>query len=377
MPPDIVCFSQLRWDFVYQRPQHVMSRFARDRRVLFFEEPITGPTLGAPSTPRVPNLSVIVPHFPPDLPASDMEATHRRLFVEALDRCDVREHVLWFFTPLPVRVPPLALASSIVYDCMDELAAFKDAPRELAQREAELLAVADVVFTGGPSLYAAKQRLHGNVLQLPSSVDAAHFLRARSRRDEPADQAKLPHPRAGYCGVIDERLDLELIATVADRRPSWQIVLLGPVVKIDPSVLPRRANIHYLGGRHYDCLPDYMAGWDVALMPFALNEATRYISPTKTLEYLAAGLGVVSSPIADVVSEFGQRGVAHIAHGPSAFIAAIEQCLATRPNLRLVDDLLGETSWDSTWATMAAALQAVCSDSDRNALDGRFSPAAP
>jgi UDP-galactopyranose mutase len=215
------------------------------------------------------------------------------------------------------------------------------------------------VFTGGQSLYEAKRGRHPNVHAFPSSVDVAHFAQARTATSEPADQRPLPHPRLGFFGVIDERMDLDLLAAVATAQPDWQIVMLGPVVKIDPASLPRPANIHYLGGKTYEELPVYISGWDVALIPFARNEATRFISPTKTPEYMAAGKPVVSTPIRDVVRPYGERGLVRIAATADDFIsacaAAMEENAAAR--LRDADAFLAHTSWDSTWARMRRLIE--------------------
>ena len=255
---------------------------------------------------------------------------------------------------------PLAPAV-VVYDCMDELSLFRGAPPELVTREAELLARADIVFTGGPSLYRAKRDRHPNIHCFPSSVDGAHFGRARSRRPrgvrlaEPTDQASLPHPRLGFYGVLDERLDLDLIAALAKAHPEWQIVLVGPVVKIDPAVLPRHPNVHYLGQRSYGELPAYLGGWDLCLLPFALNEATRFISPTKTLEYMAAERPIVSTPITDVAEPYAD--IVRLADGPADFVAACEAALEesgqewTRRVGRM-REVLARTSWDATAAAM-------------------------
>src|SRR5215210_2440210 len=242
--PDLVCLSHLRWDFVWQRPQHLMSRFARDRRVFFVEEPIwegTEPKLEI--VEKQGGVRVAVPHLPPGLD----EAVQGELLRELLEQHEVTEYVLWYYTPMAVPFTEGLEPLAVVYDCMDELSLFRGAPPELLDRESKLLAAADLVFTGGQSLYEAKRERHPRVHPFPSSIEAEHFRKARESCEEPADQAVLPRPRMGYFGVIDERLDLDLIAAVADARPDWQIVMVGPVIKIDPESLPRRANLHYLG----------------------------------------------------------------------------------------------------------------------------------
>jgi len=363
--PDIVCLSHLRWDFVYQRPQHLMSGFARDRRVFFVEEPMYGDgaarlELGE----RHGGVRVAVPYLPAGLSAEEAEAAQRDLLQELLADHGITDYVLWFYTPMALGFAAGLEPSAVVYDCMDELSLFRGAPPSLVEREARLLALADLVFTGGQSLYEAKRERHPDVHAFPSSIDAEHFGRARQLRDrEPEDQAGIPRPRLGYFGVIDERLDLDLLAGVADARPDWHLVILGPVVKIDPESLPRRANLHYLGMKKYEELPDYLAGWDVALMPFARNESTRFISPTKTPEYLAGGRPVVSTPIRDVVRPYGEMGLVEIAEDAPSFVAAAERVLrAAAPDgpgesreewLRRVDGFLAGSSWRSTWQRMS------------------------
>ena len=243
--------------------------------------------------------------MPEDLPLATAAAEQRRLVMNLLCPQEVERPILWFYTPMALQYADAITPAATVYDCMDELSAFKDAPAELHRLEAELLQQADVVFTGGISLDEAKRARHPNVHAFPSAVDAEHFGKARGRLPDPADQEPIGRPRLGFCGVIDERLDCELVASLARLRPDWQLIFVGPVVKIDPASLPRAANVHYLGGKTYDQLPGYMANWDIALMPFARNEATRFISPTKTPEYLAAGKPVVSTPITDVVRRWG------------------------------------------------------------------------
>jgi len=361
-PPDLVCLSHLRWDFVWQRPQHLMSRFARDRRVFFVEEPIredTEPRLEV--SEKQGGVKVAIPHLPHGLSPEQAEAVQAGLLREMLEEHEVADYVLWYYTPMAIpftgELEPLA----VVYDCMDELSLFRGAPRELVDRESKLLAAADLVFTGGQSLYEAKRERHPRVYAFPSSIEAEHFRQARGVCPEPADQRDLPRPRLGYFGVIDERLDLDLIAAVAEARPDWQIVMVGPVVKIDPESLPRRANLHYLGMKGYADLPSYLAGWDVALMPFALNESTRFISPTKTPEYLAGGRPVVSTPVRDVVRPYGEERLVEIADGPEEFVAAVERVLSGGGEewLRRVDELLSRGSWSRTWREMSELIDAA------------------
>jgi glycosyltransferase involved in cell wall biosynthesis len=271
----------------------------------------------------------------------------------------VRQYWHWYYTPMAY---PLASGQSprgVVYDCMDELSAFRHAPRQMLQRESALLRAADLVFTGGPSLHEAKRGRHPRVHCFPSSVDARHF--ARAAQDHPL-QAALPHPRLGWCGVIDERVDLALVATLADAHPDWQLVMVGPIVKIDPGSVPRRPNIHWLGQRSYDELPEFISGWDICLLPFALNEATRYISPTKTLEYMACGRPAVSTPIRDVAEPYGEHVA--IARDAGEFIGACEAVLARdeaqqAAHAQALAEVVARTSWDATAAAMASLVEAA------------------
>jgi glycosyltransferase involved in cell wall biosynthesis len=267
--------------------------------------------------------------------------------------------------------------AAAVYDCMDELSLFLGAPPDLLSLESQLLEYADVMFTGGPSLFRAKQSRHPNIHCFPSSVDAGHFrLRNADGRQvsEADDQAELPHPRFGFYGVIDERLDLEIIDRLAEAHPDWQIVLVGPVVKIDPAGLPRRPNLHYFGQRTYDELPRYLAGWDVCLLPFARNDATKFISPTKTLEYMAAELPIVSTPIRDVADPYGQ--IVYLGDTPEEFVAACESALASSPEDRAVRaqqmrEVLAGTSWDVTVSAMEKLLTAAVASTVNPSLEAR------
>ncbi len=364
----VVVFSHLRWRWVYQRPQHLLTRLARDHPVWYVEEPVgedtDNPWLEVEGA--APGVSVVRPHLRAEYPF--FVGDQIPPLIELTSKLAAERHIaplaLWLYTPmaLPVALPLQPLA--ITYDCMDELSAFRFAPRELLEREGELLRRADVVYTGGPSLYRAKVGRHANVHCFPSSIDAAHFRRALEPDvEEPADQAALPHPRLGYSGVVDERLDYDLLGALAAARPGWQIVMLGPFMKVNPEELPHPPNLHYLGQRAYEDLPAYISGWDVAIMPFALNEATRYISPTKTLEYMAAGRAIVSTPIADVQEPYGDT--VYIADNAAAFAAACDRALNEPPDERLRrqqgrEAVLAKTSWDDTTHRMHMLLdQAV------------------
>ena len=371
--PDLLCFSHLRWNFVFQRPQHLMTRCAGERRVYFIEEPIWDDS----SSPRmhleaVDGVTVVTPHVPHGLDAERLISTQRRLLDDLIDQEQITDFIAWYYTPMLLAFSDHLAPLATIYDCMDELSAFHGAPPALKAREAELMARADLMLTGGQSLYEAKRDQHRNIHPFPSSVDVAHFSRARRTVAEARDQAPIARPRLGFFGVIDERMDLALLDGLAAARPDWQIVLLGPVVKIDPAVLPRRANIHYLGAKKYDELPQYLAGWDVALLPFARNEATRYISPTKTPEYMAAGKPVVSTSIRDVVRPYGQHGLVRIADTVDEFVAACVAAMAENASERITqaDAFLRQTSWDGTWLRISRLMNAVMRADDAEGDEG-------
>jgi UDP-galactopyranose mutase len=357
---DLLVFSHLRWDFVFQRPQHLITRFAKKRRVFFIEEPQFDEencqTKYLQSS-RQDNLQVIVPILPRNLAPENHTEALTSILDQLIEDEDIQDMSCWYYTPMAWPFSRHLKPASIVFDCMDELSAFKNPPANLLQWESELLKHADVVFTGGISLYEAKRHRHPNIHPFPSSIDQEHFKSAR-RENEPEDQKSIPHPRLGFFGVIDERMDIELLRQIAELRPDWQFILIGPVVKIDPNTLPRLPNIHYLGQKDYRVLPKYLSGWDSAFMPFAKNESTRYISPTKTPEFLAAGRPVVSTSIHDVVHPYGDEKLVSIADTAEEFVKQAEVAMheaRTQPEWLLkVDEFLDGMSWDVTFGKMAA-----------------------
>ena len=343
----IIAFSHLRWDGVFQRPQHILSRLAKRHRVYVWEEPHFADDLAAPRLDerRCPQTGVTI--LTPWLRhGTDVDADLRSLVADRAANLP-QPLVCWYYTPMMRRFSADLPAQSIVYDCMDELSAFLGAPPELLERESELFAAADVVFCGGPSIYRSKMKRHGNVHCFRSSVDQRHFRTARTLAEDECG----PAVTVGYCGVIDERVDLGIIARLAAERPDWRIEIAGPIVKIDPASVPQAPNLHWLGQMAYADLPALMAGWNVALMPFALNEATRFISPTKTPEYLSAGLPVVSTAIRDVVDDYGHLAGVRIADANS-FVTACDQAaaLSAHPEwwLAEADAKLASASWQNT-----------------------------
>ncbi|WP_462264751.1 glycosyltransferase family 1 protein [Mucilaginibacter sp.] len=363
----ILCFSHLRWKFVYQRPQHLLTRFAEmgKAEVYFLEEPVFDNNSSIPKLQfekQSEGVVVAVPHLPSGLSHEEVIASLQHLLDGFLKDRDLQNFTFWYYTPMALAFSEKYTPGLTVFDCMDELSAFKFAPAELKELERKLLAKADIVFTGGHSLYEAKKHQHENIHPFPSSIDKAHFSVARKPVAQPQDQAAVTGIKLGFYGVIDERFDISLIKAIAEAHPEWHLMLLGPVVKVDPATLPQLANIHYLGGKNYQDLPAYLSGWDVALIPFLLNESTRFISPTKTPEYLAGGVPVVSTPIRDVVHPYGVEKLVHIGRTHTEFIVCIEKALAQKGNkewLKKADAFLKNNSWDNTYQQMQSLMQAT------------------
>lgn len=392
----LIVFSHLRWDFVYQRPQHLLSRIAKHYRVIFFEEPVRGKQ--TPFLQRIApcfNVEVLRPHTTVDAVGfhDDQLPELKHLLAEYLSDFSIDKYLVWFYTPMALPLLAELNPQAVIYDCMDELSAFKNAPRQMIQREKALLKRAQLVLTGGPSLYEAKRGLHKTVRCFPSAVDAEHFSprtptsngnfvgvssphvtmpvmplpaahRQRNLYQEDAERlhASIDHPRLGFFGVIDERFDAELITAIADAAPNWQLVMVGPIVKIDPALLPQRANVHWLGQQPYEILPHLVAQWDVCLLPFARNDSTRFISPTKTLEYMAAEKPIVSTPIHDVMSLYGDS--VSIAATAGEFISACAAALvesATDRRLRIerMRVHVGQCTWDRTAREIHSEIEAA------------------
>jgi len=366
---DVLCFSHHRWDLAVQRPQHLLGRFARERRVFYFEEPLRGrPRIEVKN--RGSRVMVVTPHVPAGLDEAEEEALLRQLLNRLIEVEEIDRPIAWFYTPMALGFADHLQSAVTVYDCMDcvdELGGFVGAPPALAARERDLLGRADLVFTASEGLYAAKRREHPRVIPCPGGIDREHFARAREPLPEPPDQADIPRLRLGFCGVIDERMNLDLVAGIADERPDWHLVMLGPLGKLDPGSLPRRANIHWLGARPYADLPAYIAGWDVAIMPYAHNAATRCTGPTETPEYLAAGKPVVATAIRDVVHPYADRSLIAIADTPDMFVAASlrELMRCDQHWLRRVDDHLAGCSWDDTWSRMHRMIAQSLADRTR------------
>jgi UDP-galactopyranose mutase len=362
---DIVVLSHLRWDLVFQRPQQLMTRAAATRRIFYVEEPLPSNETKWHFGIRANGVVVCTPMMPSYATEEAQCKALKGLMDLLIETQMIVAPVLWYYTPMALPSTQHLDRSATVYDCMDELSLFQGAPKGLLELERQLMAVADVMFTGGQALYDHKKTHHGNIHAVPSSIDTAHFGKARLESTrEPADQELIPGARFGFFGVIDERMDRDLLRDIAALRPDIHLVMIGPVVKIDPRCLPNAPNIHYLGAKSYDELPAYIAGWNGALMPFALNDSTRFISPTKTPEYLAAGRPVISTGIRDVVFPYAEKGLVHIAHSAPGFVEAMDAVVYTTPRdrsgwMKRVDAHLALGSWDSTWEFMQRALNDV------------------
>jgi UDP-galactopyranose mutase len=332
-----------------------MSRFANESRVFLIEEPFFDSEHNSLHLERRGNLTIVIPHLQQGLTPVEIVIQQVKLIKDLFEKEEITSYYFWYYTPMALAIGNHFGPKLIIYDCMDELSLFKDAPIGLKEREQELFKKADLVFTGGHNLYKAKKDNHHNIHPFPSSIDKQHFAQARDIKPDPEDQSGIGQPRFGFYGVIDERFDIDLIKEVAERKPDWHFIIIGPVVKIDHEILPKLNNLHYLGGKRYDELPAYLAGWDVATIPFLRNDSTKYISPTKTPEYLAAGKPVISTSIVDVVTPYGTNSLVQIADTADKFIEAAERELNRQDReqwLEKIDVFLSQNSWDKTWNKM-------------------------
>ncbi|WPU65695.1 glycosyltransferase [Peredibacter starrii] len=352
---DLLVFSHLRWDFLFQRPQHLLSRQAKNRRVFYFEEPVFGMT----EIPRLhlretaENVLVVIPYLPTSIDPTKMVAALTDLVDELIYEEELIDYTLWYYSPKALTFSRHLEPKSVIFDYLDHLSYQKE--QGLAE-EQELLEKADIVFSAGQSIYEAKKHIHHNIHYMPSGLDYAHFSQGRTKLVEPDDQINIPHPRIGFYGVIDHRFNFDLVMQMADLKPEFQFVLAGPVVNLDTRTLPRRPNVHYLGKKDYYALPLYLAGWDATMMPYLQNETTRFVSPMKTLEYLAAGKSVVSTSVPDVVSPFGKKQLVRIADKAETFLEEIEMAMQEKNNpewLDRIDHFLKDQSWDSLHEKMA------------------------
>lgn len=356
---DLIVFSHLRWEYALGRPQHLLSRFARHRRVFYVEVPVF-------SAIEIPQLSIresseqvriVIPYLPDSMKESDNVETLTALINELLEEAEIENYNLWYYTPLALEFTRHLAPEKIIFDYMNEISPLDDAPRKLIELEAELFKKADVIFTGGGSLYEAKKKNHQNIHTFPSSVDYQHFSQSRYQLVEPEDQINIPHPRIGFYGVIDEKFNTQLLEEIADLRPDFHFIIIGPIAEIKSESLPVRKNIHYLGKKDYLILPLYISSWDCAMMPFAINQTTKLINPTMTPELLASGKPVVSTSIYDVIHPYADAKLVYIADNAFDFVNLIEKAMneaAYDPEwLERVDAFLEGKSWDETFNSMA------------------------
>ena len=367
----IIVFSHFRWDFTYHRSQHLLTRLAENYKIVFIEEPVfhDGDSFFETSASGE-NVTVLKPHTPVTATGfHDEQLPHLIKLMRQLVVLD-EEHIAWFFTPMALPLLQELQPAAVIYDCVDELSACKDSPRQMLQRENALLKVADLVFSASPSLYRTKRERHSNVHCFPGSVETIHFEQALDRSHTHPAHEDVPGPRLGFYGVIDERIDMPLIEALAEAHPLWQIVMAGPITSIDPVTLPKRHNIHYLGQQRYEALPHLLAGWNVCLLPFALDESTHSASLDRILEYMAAGLPVVSTAIVDVMELYGD--VVSVAGTHKEFVRACEQALLTTPEenkgqISRTKELISATSWDTTAEKMHELIQWTILQKDEQA----------
>jgi glycosyltransferase involved in cell wall biosynthesis len=375
-----VVLSHLKWNFVWQRPQQFLSRFAKDHPILFIEHPEYDLAEGESPTvsvdPTENNITVARMRFPKGAPRNyefdqQMIQMTKDLIATVNDKGEFDKPLLWFYYPMEA---PWALqleCRGVVYDCMDELSQFIDAPATLVDNEKLLLSKADIVFTGGYELREKKAKQHNNVHCFGCGVEYDHFSKAQLEETQVPDDLKdLKKPVIGWFGVVDERVDYDLIREAAEKRPDWSFVLVGPVVKVDESMLPKADNIFWLGQRDYKVLPNYCKGFDVCMMCFAINEATEYINPTKALEYLATGKPVISTPVKDVLRQYSDD--LYIAKSTDEFIDMAERALAGKDQEMRARGLerAQQCSWESTVAEMERLIDEAIRANSGEALAG-------
>lgn len=360
---DILCFSPSRWNFVYQRPQHLMTRFAQKSRVYYIEDPLFDAEEACYTVQEIEGtqLKVLTPHLPSSSLADPYPAL-RSLLEQLIMGERIRQYICWYYSPMALQYSAQLHPLATVYDCIQDVAASQTNTSAARQYEALLFEKADVVFTAGHHLFESHQHLHRNIYSFPNSIDKSHFTPARLTMAEPADQIAIPHPRIGFYGVLDERLNTSLLSDLAGGHPEWQFIFIGPVANAIQGSLPKQSNVHLLGAKEYNELPQYLSGWDVAMIPFALNDGTRYINPAITPEFLAAGKPVVATPVYDIVHPYGKKGLVQIASTTSDFARAIEKALQLKKDTRWlgkVDRFLSNISWDKTFRQMEILTEAT------------------
>ena len=372
----IVVFSHLRWGFVWQRPQQFLSRFAKKHQILFIEEPFFDRPLGAEPDVTfhrvMPNVTVVTPHVDsswnrnPKLPQKLREFTQQAIR-HMNQNSEFDRPLLWYYSPMDSSWSLGYIENrGVIYDAMDELSQFSGAPRALIDNEARLMEYADVVFTGGYELSLKKKQRHDNVQFFGCGVEFDHFAQAQDPSTIiPPDIDFMARPILGWFGVVDERVDYNLVGEMARMKPGWSFAMVGPVVKVDPNLLPHFPNLYFLGGRDYSVLPNYCRAFDICMMPFALNAATEYINPTKALEYFATGRPVISTPVKDVVRQHGD--LVEIVKTPAEFVRAAERLLGDPPRDRIerAVEKARRSSWESVVQNMQDLIKEAIGKKDR------------
>jgi UDP-galactopyranose mutase len=353
--PDLICFSCVPWDFIYHRPQHLMTRFAKHFRVIYVEPPAYGE--GHPSYelsyPKENIISVKL-RLPAGLPEEQAANVQQEKLAQFLNDLQVKHYVFWYYSPVALTFTNAFQPVLKVYDCMTEFPYAQDGI-DVRALEDSLLRQADFVFTAGPSLHETRRSFNQNTYCLPGSVDIDHFYGARYYHADPAEQAKIPHPRIGFAGVIDDRIDFTLLKAVALRKPEWHLVLLGPIVGLKKSDLPELSNLHFIEKKSYEELPGYISGWNITMLPFAHTDATRFINPLQATEFLAAGKPVIAAPVIDIIRTYGNRGLIQIAGTPEEFVRVANTHFTSRDKTEWNDhvaEFLSLNSWDKTWQRM-------------------------
>ncbi|GAB3512776.1 glycosyltransferase family protein [Emticicia fontis] len=353
----LLCFSPIKWESVFQRPQHLMSHAAKKWRVFYiedpsFEEKIKEPELGIKELKKHKNLLVVSPKLSKDLSKKDTDKIMQELLARLCADYKILNYGTWYYSPTVIQYTSELYPRVVVYDCCTPIRSTQPA---LIDIENELISQSDLVFTNGKSLYEAKQNWHPQVYNFPSSIDKEHFMQARIELPEPADQEEILLPRLGLYGAIDECFDVELLRALSDRRPDWQFVLIGPIVGIDEDKLPKAENIHYLGTKSYQEMPSYISGWNAALLLVSTSIASQAHIPTRTPEYLAAFKPIISTPVPDIISPYQEMGLVNTAENVFEFETAIEEVLLhdkRKEWKKNIDEFLKTHSWDITWQQM-------------------------
>jgi beta-glucosidase/6-phospho-beta-glucosidase/beta-galactosidase len=377
----IVVFSHLRWGFVWQRPQQFLSRFARKHPILFIEEPFFDRKQGAEPDLQfhrvMPNVTVMCAHVGPEWNRNPkLPAKLREWARDGINRINestdgaFEKPLLWYYSPMDSAWSLGHFETrGVVYDCMDELSQFTGAPRQLVSNEARLMEHADIVFTGGFELGEKKRKQHDNVHVFGCGVEFDHFNAAASTTTIiPPDIDFMTRPILGWFGVVDERVDYAMVGEMARMRPEWSFAMVGPVVKVDPNLLPHSPNLFWMGARDYQQLPNYVAAFDVCMMCFAMNASTQFINPTKGLEYMATGKPVIGTPVRDVVRQWSD--IVHIARTAEEFVAIAEKALNEPDNDRINRglELAKKSSWENTVDVMQQLIKEAIGKHERRSI---------